>query len=180
MKQVFACSSFSLPQYGHFIVFTSDTWDTPCSRFLRKADRQSLHTVRTAGTRPTSGYTKIPGIKNTPAIDMNPAKIQCTDLEDEYHRYVPGVKDVGDDFPFTANLTSALRTAWESCVSAAETAFASGKATWFEINIPQFGSFFFAGMPNELGVNEMGVDAVIESTLHVVPNQIAGWANAST
>lgn len=133
-----------------------------------------------AGTRPTSGYTKIPGIKNTPAIDMNPAKIQCTDLEDEYHRYVPGVKDVGDDFPFTANLTSALRTAWESCVSAAETAFASGKATWFEINIPQFGSFFFAGMPNELGVNEMGVDAVIESTLHVVPNQIAGWANAST
>ena len=39
---------------------------------------------------------------------------------------------------------------------------------------------FFAGFPQELGVNEMGVDSVIESTLHVVPNQIAGWANAST
>lgn len=134
----------------------------------------------TIGTRPTSGYTKIPNIKGTPAIDMNPAKIQCTDLEDEYHRYVDGVKDVGDDFPFTANLTSALRTAWEALVSAAATARAAGKAVWFEINIPNFGSFFFAGFPQELGVNEMGVDSVIESTLHVVPNQIAGWANAST
>ena len=133
-----------------------------------------------AGTRPASGYVKIPNIKNTPAIDMNPAKIQCTDLEDKYHRYVDGVKDVGDDFPFTANLTAALRTAWESCVSAANAARASSKATWFEINIPNFGSFFFAGFPQELGVNEMGVDSVIESTLHVVPNQIAGWANAST
>lgn len=133
-----------------------------------------------AGTRPITGYAKIPNIKNTPAIDMNPAKIQCTDLEDEYHRYVDGVKDVGDDFPFTANLTAALRTAWESCVSAANAARASNKATWFEINIPNFGSFFFAGFPQELGVNEMGVDSVVESTLHVVPNQIAGWANAST
>lgn len=134
----------------------------------------------TAGTRPTSGYTKIPNIKGTPAIDMNPAKIQCTDLEDEYHRYVDGVKDVGDDFPFTANLTAALRTAWEALVSAAATARAGGKAVWFEINIPNFGSFFFAGFPQELGVNEMGVDSVIESTLHVVPNQIAGWSTAST
>lgn len=134
----------------------------------------------TAGTRPTSGYTKIPNIKNTPAIDMNPAKIQCTDLEDEYHRYVDGVKDVGDDFPFTANLTAALRTAWEALITAATAARADGKAVWFEINIPNFASFFFAGFPQELGVNEMGVDAVIESTLHVVPNQIAGWANAST
>ena len=134
----------------------------------------------TIGTRPTSGYTKIPNIKGTPAIDMNPAKIQCTDLEDEYHRYVDGVKDVGDDFPFTANLTAALRTAWEALITAATTARAAGKAVWFEINIPNFGSFFFAGFPQELGVNEMGVDSVIESTLHVVPNQIAGWANAST
>lgn len=134
----------------------------------------------TAGTRPTSGYTKIPNIKGTPAIDMNPAKIQCTDLEDEYHRYVDGVKDVGDDFPFTANLTAALRTAWEALITAAATARAAGKAVWFEINIPNFGSFFFAGFPQELGVNEMGVDSVIESTLHVVPNQIAGWSTAST
>ena len=39
-----------------------------------------------AGTRPTSGYTQIPDIKNTPAIDINPNKIEVTNLEDEYRR----------------------------------------------------------------------------------------------
>ena len=39
-----------------------------------------------AGTRPTSGYTQIPDIKSTPAIDINPNKIEVTNLEDEYRR----------------------------------------------------------------------------------------------
>ena len=133
-----------------------------------------------AGSRPTSGYTQIPDIKATPSIDINPAKIQVTNLEDKYHRYVDGVKDVGESFDFTANLTAALKTKWASLVSAANTAWASGKSTWFEISIPNFDSFFFAGIPTELGVNEMAVDSVIESTLHVVPNEIAGWATASS
>jgi hypothetical protein len=132
-----------------------------------------------AGTRPTSGYTQIPDIKSTPAIDINPNKIEVTNLEDQYRRYVDGVKDVGDSFDFTANLTADLKTKWNACVSAAETAWASGKSTWFEISIPNFDSFYISGIPTELGVNEMGVDAVIESTLHIVPNSIAGWATAS-
>lgn len=133
-----------------------------------------------AGTRPTTGYTEIPDIKNTPAIDINPAKIQVTNLSDSYHRFVDGVKSVGDSFDFTCNLTADLKTKWASCVSAAQTAWASSKSTWFEISIPNFDSFYFSGIPSEMGVNEMGVDAVIESTLHVVPNSIAGWASAST
>lgn len=133
-----------------------------------------------AGTRPTSGYTQVPDIKSTPAIDINPNKLEVTNLGDDYRRYIDGVKDVGDSFDFTANMTADLKTKWASCVSAAATAFASGKATWFEIAIPNFDSFYFAGIPGEMGVNEMGVDAVIESTLHIVPNQIAGWATAST
>ena len=133
-----------------------------------------------AGTRPTSGYTQIPDIKSTPAIDINPNKIEVTNLEDQYRRYVDGVKDVGDSFDFTANLTADLKTKWAALVTAAETAWASGKSTWFEIAIPNFDSFYISGIPTELGVNEMGVDAVIESTLHIVPNSIAGWATAST
>lgn len=133
-----------------------------------------------AGSRPTSGYIQIPDIKNTPAIDFNPAKLQVTNLEDEYHRFIDGVKSVGDSFDFTANLTADLKTKWAALVSAATSAWTSSKSTWFEISIPNFDSFYFAGIPVELGVNEMGVDAVIESTLHVVPNQIAGWATASS
>ena len=133
-----------------------------------------------AGSRPTSGYVQIPNIKATPSIDINPAKIQVTDLEDEYHRYVDGVKDVGESFDFTANFTSDLKSKWASLVTAAQSAWASQKSTWFEICIPNADSFFFAGIPGELGVNEMAVDSVIESTLHIVPNQIAGWATASS
>ena len=94
--------------------------------------------------------------------------------------YIDGVKDVGDSFDFTANLTANLKSIWASMCSSAASAWASGKSTWYEIAIPNFDSYFFAGKPIELGINEMGVDAVIESTLHVVPNQIAGWAAAST
>ena len=137
-------------------------------------------TESSAGTRPTSGYTQIPDIKSTPAIDINPNKLEVTNLEDEYQRFIDGVKSVGDSFDFTANLTADLKTKWGSCVTAAKTAYASGKQTWFEISIPNFDSFYFAGIPTELGVNEMGVDAVIESTLHVVPNTIEGWASASS
>lgn len=132
------------------------------------------------GSRPSTGFVEIPDIKSTPSFDFNPSKLQCTNLSDPTHRYLDGVQDVGDSYDYLANLTSDLKTKWESMVSAANTAWASGKSTWFETVIPNFGSFYFAGRPNQLGVNEMGVDAVIETTLHIVPNQIIGFATSST
>lgn len=133
-----------------------------------------------AGTRPTTGYTNIPDIKNLPAIDLNPSKLEVTNLVDRYKRYIAGVMDAGDDIAVTANLTASLKTLWASMVSAASAAWASQKSTWFEISIPNFDSFYFAGIPTEMGVNELGVDAVAEASLHIIPNQIAGWAAAST
>ena len=133
-----------------------------------------------AGTRPTSGITNIPDVKSIPGIDLNPSKLQVTNLADKYHRYITGVLDAGDDIALTANLTANLKSIWATLVSAAASAWASGKSTWFEIKIPGFDSFWFAGIPTEQGFNEMGVDAVAEATLHIVPNQIAGWAAAAT
>ena len=133
-----------------------------------------------AGTRPTTGYTNIPDIKNLPAIDLNPSKLEVTNLVDRYKRYIAGVMDAGDDIAVTANLTASLKTLWASMVSAASAAWASQKSTWFEISIPNFDSFYFAGIPTEMGVNELGVDAVAEASLHIIPNQIAGWAAKST
>ena len=134
----------------------------------------------TAGTRPTVGYTNIPDIKNIPAIELTPSNLEVTNLVDKYKRFITGVLDAGDSFDITANLTASLKTVWSSLVSAAATAWASGKSTWFEISIPNFDSFFVAGIPSEMGFNEMGVDAVAEASLHIIPNQIAGWAAAST
>lgn len=133
-----------------------------------------------AGSRPASGYTEIPDIKEIPEINMTPSNLDVTNLVDQYKRYIPGVKDAGNDIAMTANLTADLKNKWAACVSAANTAWNSSKATWFEIAIPNFDSFYFAGVPTEMGVSSMGVDAVVEAQLHIIPNQIAGWAAAST
>ena len=134
----------------------------------------------TAGSRPTTAYVNIPDIKTIPGIDLTPSKLEVTNLVDKYRRYITGVLDAGDDINVTANLTASLKSVWASLVAAAGSAWASGKSTWFEISIPGFDSFFFAGIPTEMGFNEMGVDAVAEASLHIIPNQIAGWATAST
>lgn len=133
-----------------------------------------------AGTRPTSGYTNIPDLKTIPGAELTPSKLEVTNLTDHYRRYITGVLDAGDSFDLTANLTASLKTLWTAMVSSASTAWGSGKSTWFEISIPGFDSFYFAGLPTEMGFNEMGVDAVAEASLHIIPNQIAGWAAKST
>ena len=103
-----------------------------------------------------------------------------TNLVDKYRRYITGVLDAGDDINVTANLTASLKSVWSALVTSAKSAWASGKSTWFEISIPNFDSFFFAGIPTEMGINELGVDAVAEASLHIIPNQIAGWATGTT
>jgi hypothetical protein len=90
------------------------------------------------------------------------------------------LKDPGGALSFTANLTTAFKSAWETLVTAAETAAASSKATWFEIMVPNFGSFYFAGIPSPLGMSAMDVNAVLEIEAYVTPNQIEGWDTSST
>lgn len=131
-------------------------------------------------SRPTSGYTNIPDLKTIPGAELTPSKLEVTNLTDKYRRFITGVMDAGDSFDLTANLTASLKTVWASLVSSATAAWASGKSTWFEISIPGFDSFYFAGIPTEMGFNEMSVDAVAEASLHIIPNQIAGWATKST
>ena len=81
---------------------------------------------------------------------------------------------------FTANLTSAFKTAWETLVTAYSTAFASSKLVWFEIMVPTIGSFYFAGKPAELGINGYETDAVAEINVYITPNKIEGWGTSST
>lgn len=133
----------------------------------------------TAGSRPTTGYTNIPDIKEIPEIQLSPSQLEVTNLVDQYRRYIPGVQDPGSDFAITANMTASLKSLWASICTAASTAWASGKSTWFEVAIPNFDSFYFAGRPIALGMSAQGVDAVEEATLHIIPNQIAGWATKS-
>lgn len=130
----------------------------------------------TAGTKPST-FTNIPNIKSTPDFNPEPGTLEVTDLSDlVWKRYIPGLKDPGGALSFNANLTSAFKTAWETLVSAAETAKEASKSTWFKINVPTIGDFYLTGMPSELGINAYEVDAVAEITVYVTPNTIEGWA----
>ena len=134
----------------------------------------------TAGSRPLSGYTEIPDIKSIPALDFEPSNLQVTNLVDKRHRFVPGVSGIGSDFPIQCNLTASMKTTWASLVSAATTGFGSGKTTWFEVKVPDFDSFYFSGMPVDMGFGGAEVDAVAEATVRIVPNTVVGWAAKST
>lgn len=135
----------------------------------------------TAGTRPTTGYTTVPNIKSTADFNPEPNTLEVTDLSDlVWKRYIEGLRDPGGAMSFTANLTSAFKTAWETLVSAYETAFASSKLVWFEIMVPTIGSFYFAGKPAELGINGYETDAVAEINVYITPNKIEGWGASST
>jgi hypothetical protein len=148
--------------------------------------------VLTAGTylkycvevsgKPTSGYTVIPNIKVTPDITGEPESIEVTDLGDlVWRRYIPGLKDPGGAISFTANLTGAFITAWETLVSAYATAKAAGKAVWFEIEVSGVSkSFYFKGEPVALGIDGMDIGAAAEQTAYVVVNDVEGWGTTST
>lgn len=134
----------------------------------------------TAGTRPTSGYTVIPNVKSIPEFNPEPSNIQVTDLSDEeWHRYIPGLKDPGGAIGLTVNLNTAFKTAWTALMTSYN-ALTGGKQMWFEFQIPGMDSFYFPGMPSELGFGGAEVDSVLEATAYVSPNGAPVWATAST
>lgn len=137
---------------------------------------------QTSGTRPVSGYTVIPGIKSIPDIgNSEPSLLEVTDLSDKTRkRYIPGLQDNNGSVSFGANLTADFKTKWAALCAAATEGQAASKSAWFEIAIPQFDSFYFSGMPTELGFSAMEVDAVAEATVYITPNTIEGWGTAST
>lgn len=126
----------------------------------------------TAGTMPTTGYTKIPEIKSMPSFNPAPEVIESTTLEEtEYKTYVEGLKDLGGALEFGANLTDDLVEFWEDLLDAYDTAEAAGKAVWFAVVHPKLAkATFFQGDPAPIGLNEAAVSAMAETTLYITPN----------
>ncbi len=139
---------------------------------LSTAGIQLLYAVETtAGTRPTSGYTRIRGIKSTPSLNPAPDTLETTTLDEtEYKTYIDGLKDLGGALEFTFNLTEELITTWENLMDAYEAGKLANKATWFCIVVPDLTkAFFFTGNPSEMGLPETEVNAVLEITNYITP-----------
>lgn len=131
----------------------------------------------TAGTRPTSGYTEIPEIKSIPELNPEPESIETTTLkETEYKTYIPGLKDLGGSLAFTANLTAETITAWDTLMTAYDTAAAAGKSMWFCIMIPGLTeAMYFPGQPSPMGMPSAEVNAVLEISLYITATGAPVW-----
>lgn len=135
-----------------------------------------------AGTRPSSGYTAIPDIKEVPNFNPEPETYEATDLEEtEYKFYVAGLKDIGGALSFLANFTEKLQTSWETLVGAYNTAAESGKKIWFEIKHPQLSkSVFFTGEPSPMGLPSMSVNGILETNVYITPTSAPTWETKTT
>ena len=125
----------------------------------------------TAGTRPTTGYTRIYGIKSTPSLNPSPETLETTTLDEtEYKTYIDGLKDLGGALEFTFNLTEQLIEVWDKLMADYETAKTGGKRVWFTIVVPGLSeSFYFTGNPSAMGLPETSVSAVLEITNYITP-----------
>jgi len=135
-----------------------------------------------AGSRPTSGYTPIPGCKAIPALFNDPNTLQSTPLSaTKNHTYIEGLGDSGGAIAITVNDYDAFRTAWNACVTAYGN-LSGGKEMWFEIAYPlgsNLDSFFFPGKPLPLGFGGADVDSVLENNANIVPTGDYIFASAT-
>lgn len=131
----------------------------------------------TAGTRPTTGYTKISEVKEIPELNPEPDNLETTTLEEtEWKTYIPGLKDIGGALSFTANLTETSMDEWEDLVDAYDTAAATNLKVWFCIIVPGLTkSLYFTGQPSPMGLPGMSVSSVLETTLYITPTGAPTW-----
>ena len=125
----------------------------------------------TAGTRPTSNYIDLQGVKSTPSLNPAPETLETTDLnQTEYKTYVDGLKDLGGALEFSFNLTQAFIETWDELMTAYEAAKTTGKSVWFLIDIPGLTEgWYFKGNPSALGLPETAVNSVLETIAYITP-----------
>lgn len=127
----------------------------------------------TAGTMPTSGYTKLPDIKGIPATDSSPNTADATTFDNiEFTSYVKLLKDLGGALSLTANFTNELYTAWTAMCEAYSTGMSSTppKRLWICFDIPGFSnSAYLPVEPSKMGIPETTANTLIETTLYITP-----------
>lgn len=134
-------------------------------------------------TRPTSGYTIIPGCKAIPALFNDPNTLQTTPLSaTKNHTYIEGLGDSGGAIAITVNDYKAFRTAWDNLLTAYGQ-MTTGQDMWFEVAYPDgsdLDSFYFPGKPLPLGFGGAEVDSVLENNGNILPTGDYTFAAAST
>lgn len=136
----------------------------------------------TKGTRPTTGYTIIPDVKEIPEMNPEPETLETTDLsQTEFKTYIEGLKDLGGALSFLANYTTELETVWAELVTEYKAAAEEDKSVWFEVKHPKLEkSVFFTGQPSAMGLPAMSVGNVLETNLYITPTNAPAWETKTT
>ncbi len=153
------------------------------AEYLKSTDVHLKYGVETTvGTRPTAGYIELEGIKSVPSMSPAPDSLDTTTLnEKEYKTSIPGLKDLGGALEFVFNMSQDLMDAWDTLMTSYEAAKATGKKTWFEVDVPGLEkALFFPGIPTAMGLPELTVNTVIESSNSITPIGEPVWETKST
>lgn len=135
----------------------------------------------THGTKPTSGYTVIPGVVSIPGITQAPEMLDCTELsETKQKQVIPGLMGAPEAIGVVFNNIDANETAWTTLVSAYNTAATSNLDIWFEIAVPNHKSYYFTGIPSALSFNGAESNQVLQQVGYVTPTCNVQIDTAST
>lgn len=107
----------------------------------------------TAGTTPSTGFTKLTRINSIGEISLDQESIDVSALEDYVTRYTAGRANASETIEIVVNRTNETVTEWETLITA-DSALTGGKATWIEIINPDLtkADFIRVDIPNKLPV----------------------------
>lgn len=139
------------------------------------------------GTRPTSGYTEIVGVKAIPAFGNDVPTLDATPLSATVNRvYVEDLRDSGGSISITVNDAEAFRSSWSSVMAALSTAQSQtypADYLWFEYCYPtgkNMPSYYVPAKPVQLGFGGAEVGTVMENNGVILPVADALFSTAST
>ena len=135
--------------------------------------------------KPTTGYKKLPEIKEIPEMNPTPETIETTSMDNkEYKTYVDGLKDLGGALTFTANFTQDLYDLYngEGGITATwETAKSEGREMYLCIDVPGLSEACFLSVtPSKLGLPGASVNSVMEVSLYFTPAGEPVWGTKPT
>ena len=135
--------------------------------------------------RPTTGYKKLPEVKEIPEMNPTPDTIETTSLDNlEYKTYVDGLKDLGGALSFTANFTQDLYDLYNGdggIVETWETAKSEGREMYLCIDIAGLSEACYLSVtPSKLGIPAASVNSVMEVALYFTPAGEPVWETKPT
>ena len=136
----------------------------------------------TAGEKPTA-FKWIQRCSKIGGLNVTREKIDTTCFEDKIKQYIAGVSDTGGDWYVEVEgkkRGSARDTvvSWNDLLSASGEAAEKGLATWADIYIPGFGSYFVIFEPGEIPMPDLEVNNKLDIQISNVVNEYKGLGEA--